>query len=91
MKSFCSLGAPAESTTSQHIGSADPLAAPLIDAAYLQHPFDLHQLSRAAKFLRRLTHETSFAKYVAAEAEPGPKVQTDADWEEWIRAGVRTE
>lgn len=75
----------------QHITSADPFKSPAIDPAYLQHPFDTFHLAKAAQYLRKLATETSFAKFVLKEAEPGFEVQTDEDWTAFVRSSVRTE
>ncbi|GAA5938155.1 GMC family oxidoreductase [Sporobolomyces koalae] len=76
---------------SVHINSANALSAPLIDPAYLQSPLDLFLLAKSAQFLRKVAAQPALSKYIAAEAEPGLDVQTDAQFEEWIRSVVRTE
>ncbi|GAA5830556.1 hypothetical protein JCM3766R1_002761 [Sporobolomyces carnicolor] len=76
---------------SVHIKSAQPLAAPLIDPAYLQSPLDLFLLAKSAQFLRKVASQPALAQYIDAESEPGPAVNTDAEFEAWIRSVVRTE
>ncbi|GAA5996465.1 hypothetical protein JCM5350_007730 [Sporobolomyces pararoseus] len=76
---------------SVHIKSAEPLAAPLIDSAYLQSPLDLFLLSKSAQFLRKVAAQPALAQYVESESEPGLEVQTDEQFEAWIRSVVRTE
>ncbi|GAA5883723.1 hypothetical protein JCM16303_004791 [Sporobolomyces ruberrimus] len=76
---------------SVHIKSAEPLSAPLIDPAYLQSPLDLFLLAKSAQFIRKVASQPALAQYIESEAEPGLDVQTDAQFEAWIRSVVRTE
>ena len=68
-----------------HLQSSDPLAAPAIDPAYLAHPIDLRVLVRAAQFARAAAHTAPLADTVVRMVEPGPEVQSDAEWEAYVR------
>ncbi|GAA6006662.1 hypothetical protein JCM11491_003135 [Sporobolomyces phaffii] len=76
---------------SVHIKSSEPLSAPLIDPSYLQSPLDLFLLAKSAQFLRKIAAQPALAQYIESEAEPGLDVQTDEQFEAWIRSVVRTE
>lgn len=74
-----------------HISSADPLTPPAIDPAYLQHPFDGFMLAKGAEFMRKAAQSPALAQFIDSESEPGPAVQTDADFAAWVKQDVRTE
>ncbi|GAA6039795.1 hypothetical protein JCM8097_004225 [Rhodosporidiobolus ruineniae] len=74
-----------------HIASSDPLAPPTIDPNYLQSPLDLFLLKRAGQFLRKVAAQPALAQYIESEAEPGVGVQSEQEWEEWVKSVVRTE
>ncbi|GAA5938083.1 hypothetical protein JCM1841_003805 [Sporobolomyces salmonicolor] len=76
---------------SVHIASKDPKAYPNIDPQYLQAQVDKFYLSKSAQFLRELAQTPALSKYIDSEAEPGPSVQTEADFENWVESVVRTE
>jgi len=68
------------------LASADPLAAPAIDANLLGVPEDIDPLIRAIRLVRRVFAAAPFRKYAATEAAPGPAVQSDAEIAAYIRA-----
>lgn len=72
------------------IGSADPLAAPLIRPNYLSDPTDLRVLREGVKALRRVFAQPAFDRYRGPELSPGPAVATDAEIEDWLRATADT-
>ncbi|GAA5876780.1 hypothetical protein JCM16303_006284 [Sporobolomyces ruberrimus] len=74
-----------------HIASKDPKAYPNIDPNYLQAEIDKFYLLRATQFLRELAKTEALSKYIESEAEPGPRVQSEQDLEDWIENVVRTE
>ncbi|KAK4058384.1 hypothetical protein OIO90_000542 [Microbotryomycetes sp. JL221] len=73
------------------INSASAFDAPAIDPQYLAHPADIKILIAAFKFARTVAQTQPLAELLATELNPGPEVQTDEQWEEWIRASVSTE
>ncbi|KAK0725181.1 hypothetical protein B0H67DRAFT_632509 [Lasiosphaeris hirsuta] len=66
-----------------HIDPAQPQGKPVIDPQYLSHAYDLQALVEGAKFARRIAQTKPMADIWAAEVEPGPAVQTDAQWREF--------
>ena len=64
--------------------SADPAAAPAIQANYLSDPRDREVLRAGAKLLRRIFAQPAFDPVRGAETSPGPLVQTDAELDSWI-------
>ncbi|GAA5912643.1 hypothetical protein JCM6882_004699 [Rhodosporidiobolus microsporus] len=74
-----------------HITSSNPTLPPRINPNYLQSPLDLFLLKRAGQYLRRLAQQPALAQCIAQEAEPGPSVQTEQEWEKWVKSVVRTE
>ncbi|MGB3796573.1 MAG: GMC family oxidoreductase N-terminal domain-containing protein [Alteraurantiacibacter sp.] len=67
------------------LGSADPAAAPVIDPHLLEHPDDIQPLIRALKIAREAFASQAFAKYDSTEVAPGADVQSDAEWDAYIR------
>ncbi|KAM0751714.1 alcohol oxidase [Meredithblackwellia eburnea MCA 4105] len=74
-----------------HITSSDPTADPAIDPNYLKHPVDAFFLAKGSQFIRKITANSALAPYVDSEVEPGPSVQTDAQFTSWVKGAVRTE
>ena len=75
-----------ESKGTVGIGSADPLAAPIIQPNYLSHPLDVETALRGVKLVRRVSQSPTLAQYVKEEFQPGPAAQTDHELLEWVRA-----
>ncbi|BGP30484.1 hypothetical protein JCM10296v2_002239 [Rhodotorula toruloides] len=73
------------------INSTSVFDKPLIDAGYLTHPADIQILRQAFKFARNVSQTAPFSDYVLNELSPGSAVQTDEEWETWIRGVVSTE
>ena len=72
------------------LASADPLAAPLIDANLLGNPDDIGPLLRGLQLARRIVAAQSFARYEAVEVQPGPAVQTEESLVDYIRRAAST-
>ncbi len=70
----------AESRGWVRIRSADPKAPPAIQYNYLDAESDRRTMVDGLKMLRRLANTPPFSGYVTEEWNPGPRVQTDADW-----------
>jgi choline dehydrogenase-like flavoprotein len=62
------------------LGSADPLAAPLIDPNYWEDPYDREMSIRGLKIARDIMRQDSLKPYVKVERLPGPDVQSDQDY-----------
>ena len=70
--------------------SADPLAAPMIDPAYLSDPRDLHALIRGARRTRQIMHAPALRRHITRELYGLHDAMTDAEWEHLIRARADT-
>ncbi|RMZ72537.1 choline dehydrogenase [Pyrenophora seminiperda CCB06] len=73
---------------SVHINTSHPLAPPLIDPRYLSNAYDLQALVSAAKYMREIGNTAPFNDVWVKEFEPGKGVETDAQWEEYVRSNV---
>ena len=72
------------------LASRDPTAAPLVDPHLFSHPDDVAVMLRGFKIGRKITQAASFARYRAAESQPGPAVQDDAGLVDYIRRAAST-
>jgi len=72
------------------LASRDPTAAPLVDPHLFSHPDDVAVMLRGFKIGRKITQAASFARYRAAEFQPGPAVQDDAGLVDYIRRAAST-
>lgn len=70
--------------------SADPLAAPAIDPAYLSDPSDLDTMIKGARITRDIMAAAPLAPYRGREIYQADQAQSDADWEAHIRARADT-
>jgi choline dehydrogenase len=75
-----------ESRGEIRLASADPAAPPVIDQNYLASANDLIGLREAIRITRKLFAQSAFDPYRGEELQPGSKVQTDEDFESFIRA-----
>jgi choline dehydrogenase len=67
------------------IRSADPLAAPAMQANYLSTQADRETLIAGIRLARRLAATRALSPYVKCEYRPGPAVESDADLLEFAR------
>ncbi|TFK37399.1 GMC oxidoreductase [Crucibulum laeve] len=65
------------------INTTNPFDPALIDPNYLSHPIDMTILRQGVKLVRRVGE--TFGDLIGAETWPGPGVQTDEQWENWLR------
>ena len=65
--------------------STDPNDRPLIQPNSLSAETDLRTLREAVKIARRVVAQPAFDAYRGKELNPGPKVQTDAEIDDFIR------
>ncbi|KAJ7704904.1 hypothetical protein B0H17DRAFT_1193392 [Mycena rosella] len=70
---------------SSHIVSANATAAPSIDLALIQSPFDLYILTKAAQRARRFATQASLAPFLAGELLPGAAITTDAQFSQFVK------
>ncbi len=79
-----------ESKGSIHAKSNDPYASPAIRPNYLAEPYDQQVLLDGMKIGRQIIGNRVMDKYRAYEMNPGPRVQTDAEWIQWARETGQT-
>ena len=65
--------------------SADPLAAPLIDPAFLSDPDDIERMVRGVKLMRGVLNQPSLSAFGGQELPASASAQTDAEIEQFIR------
>lgn len=72
------------------LASPDPLAAPLIDPAFLSDPADLQRMVRGFRIMRRVLQQPPLATLGNQEMPASAQAQTDAQIEQFIRANADT-
>ncbi len=77
-----------ESRGCVRLASADPLAPPLIDPAFLREEPDTSRLAEGLGLIRQATGRPEFSRIRAAEAWPGVQVRTAAAVRQYIRRAV---
>jgi choline dehydrogenase-like flavoprotein len=63
---------------------------PVIDLNYFSAPEDLELLLRALRLTRKLGETAAMRKLCRAEIHPGPSVQTDGEWKDYILSVCET-
>jgi choline dehydrogenase len=86
---ICALVKPA-SVGTVRLASADPHDVPLIDPNFLAQGEDLERILVGLKLGRRILRASAFDRYGAQEILPGPAVQSDEAWREYIRRTCTT-
>ncbi|MFY8082466.1 MAG: GMC family oxidoreductase [Rubrivivax sp.] len=79
-----------KSRGSVQLASADPLAAPLIDPAFLSDDDDTHRLVRGFKLMRQILAQPALAQHGGREVPASAAAQTDAQIEACIRQHADT-
>ena len=72
------------------LASADPLAAPRIDPAYLADPRDLEALVRGVRLARHWLAQPAFSAHRDIELEPGEAIRDGQALADWVRANAET-
>jgi len=72
------------------LSSPDPRAMPIIDPDILSMPEDFDPLVRGLKLARRILAAPAFSPYKGTEFLPGPKVESDEAFKEYLRATTAT-
>jgi choline dehydrogenase len=72
------------------LASKDPGQYPRMYANYFDNESDIRVMREGLRWIRRVFQTGRLAEYVAAEVEPGPDCQTDADYEAYIRSTSQT-
>jgi choline dehydrogenase len=70
--------------------SADPFAAPRIQANYFEREKELDALVRGIRLGRKILAQPAMQVFHGGEESPGPAVQGDEPLREWIRNNVET-
>ncbi|MFG1410170.1 GMC family oxidoreductase N-terminal domain-containing protein [Xanthobacter sp. VTT E-85241] len=79
-----------QSIGSIHVKSADPFAQPSIRPNFLAVQEDCDSLVGGMKIARAIIGQTAMDPYRAYEMNPGPDVQSDAQWLDFARATGQT-
>ena len=72
------------------LASADPAAKPLVRFDHLSEPEDLRNIRDGLRLTRELLQQPALAPFRGRELSPGPEVESDRDWDEYIRATAET-
>jgi len=73
------------------ITSKDPFAYPKINPNYFNENLDLVILREGFKLIREMSKQSPLKDVIDYETVPGDKVQSNEDWEDWIRSAAGTE
>lgn len=73
------------------ISSANPMDYPVIDPSYLKHPADVQILREGLKLTRKIGQTQPLSSSMTNEVLPGEDVQSDEDWDKWLRGQIFTE
>ncbi|MBL4596874.1 MAG: choline dehydrogenase [Robiginitomaculum sp.] len=71
-------------------GSSDPAAKPKVFCNYLSAEEDVRSTVYGLKWMREMFHGKAFDDFRDFEDTPGQQVQTDADWEGYLRGAGST-
>ncbi|KAG9001406.1 hypothetical protein FRB90_011628, partial [Tulasnella sp. 427] len=74
-----------------YIATPNPFDYPVINPNYFSHEADIVILREGIKLARRLGQTQPLSNNTVSEALPGPDVQTDDQWDAWLRSVVATE
>jgi choline dehydrogenase len=65
--------------------SADPAAPPIIEHRLLSSVDDIAELTAACRLMRQAFRNPAFQPYVVQERLPGPEVERDDEWADYLR------
>ncbi|KAI3604472.1 gmc oxidoreductase [Moniliophthora roreri] len=74
-----------------YINSSSVFDPPIIEPNYLAHPSDVVMLRQGLKVARAIGSVAPFNSTLGTELSPGPQVQTDEQWDAWIRGTTWTQ
>ena len=76
---------------SVHINTTDATAKPVYDPNFASNDYDLQGIIAMAKYIRKVATTAPFSNVWTSEYDPGlDVVQTDAQWEAYVRANTNT-
>ena len=70
--------------------SADPYAPPVIQPNYFSDPRDMKDAIEGGKLVERIARAPSLARYTDSWINPAKPLETDAQWETYIRDSAWT-
>lgn len=73
------------------IKSDDIFDAPIINPSYLEQDTDIALLRAGFRMARAILQQKPLSDHVSDEVHPGNNVQSDDQWDNWIRDSVGTE
>ncbi len=79
-----------ESKGSVHVTSADAKAPPAIRYNFLSAPVDAELTLRAVRIAQSVMRAPAMAPFRLTEQAPGPKIETDAQLLDWVKATAET-
>ena len=79
-----------ESKGSVHVTSADPKAPPAIRFNFLSAPVDAELTLRAVRIAQSVMRAPAMAPFQLTEQAPGPKIETDEQLLDWVKATAET-
>ncbi|KAF8909105.1 hypothetical protein CPB85DRAFT_1435846 [Mucidula mucida] len=74
-----------------YINSSSSFDYPVIDPGYLSHSSNLTILREGIKLARIAGNTPPLSNYLTGETSPGSEVDTDEEWEAWLKDNARTE
>ncbi|KAF8891902.1 hypothetical protein CPB85DRAFT_1566189 [Mucidula mucida] len=74
-----------------YMNSSSAFDYPVIDPGYLSHSSDLTILREGIKLARIAGNTPPLSNYLTGETSPGSEVDTDEEWEAWLKDNARTE
>lgn len=80
-----SIAARPKSVGRVSLASRDHTISPVIDPDFLGRKGDIEVIRHGLKLARRLLQTPAFDRYKGWEILPGPNVETDDEWDEYIR------
>lgn len=89
LNAACSLLQP-KARGRMRLASSSPHDYPLIYANYLSDPADLRVMREGLRWVRKTFATKPLSDFITEEQAPGAAVQSDADWEEFIREAAQS-
>lgn len=75
---------------SVHMSTINPGDKPVIDLKYFNNEYDINAIIEGSKFARKIANTEPMRSIWEAETEPGPSVQTDAQFREFASNTVNS-
>lgn len=76
---------------STHISSTDPQnSKPVIDVNYFGNPYDRQAMLEGARYTRKIANTEPMKSVWTSEYEPGTDVDTEEEWEEFVKKATLT-